>query len=78
MPPVNLKRVQQSNSTFDRGVFALIDILADFPPRRPVFDSRLGRVGFVVDRVELGRVFSKSFGFSCQFSFHHLLHIKKL
>jgi hypothetical protein len=32
-------------------------------------------VGFVVDKVELGQVFSEDFGFPCQFSFHRLLHI---
>jgi hypothetical protein len=29
-------------------------------------------VGFVVDKVVLGQVFSEYFGFSCQFSFHQL------
>jgi hypothetical protein len=31
-------------------------------------------VGFVVDRVALGQVFSGYFGFPCQFSFHQLPH----
>jgi hypothetical protein len=31
-------------------------------------------VGFMVDRVALGQVFSEYFGFSGQFSFHRLLH----
>jgi hypothetical protein len=30
-------------------------------------------VGFVVDKVALGQVFSEYFGFPCQFSFHQLL-----
>jgi hypothetical protein len=30
-------------------------------------------VGFVVDKVALGQVFSEYFGFHCQFSFHRLL-----
>jgi hypothetical protein len=30
-------------------------------------------VGFVADKVALGQVFSKYFGFLCQFSFHQLL-----
>jgi hypothetical protein len=34
-----------------------------------------GHVGFVVDKVALGQVFSEYFGFPCQFSFHRLLHI---
>jgi hypothetical protein len=31
-------------------------------------------VGFVVDKVALGQVFYKYFGFPCQSSFHQLLH----
>jgi hypothetical protein len=29
-------------------------------------------VGFVVDKVALGQVFSEYFGFPCQSSFHHI------
>jgi hypothetical protein len=36
--------------------------------------ARAGNVGFVVDKVALGQVFSKYFGFPCQFAFHRLLH----
>jgi hypothetical protein len=32
-------------------------------------------VGFVVDKVALGLVFSEYFGFPCQSSFHQLLQI---
>jgi hypothetical protein len=32
-------------------------------------------VGFVVDKVALGQIFSEYFGFPCQFAFHLLLHI---
>jgi hypothetical protein len=32
-------------------------------------------VGFVVDKVVLGQVFSEYFGFPYQFSFHRMLHI---
>jgi hypothetical protein len=31
-------------------------------------------VGFVVDKVALGQVFSEYFGFPCRSSFHQLLH----
>jgi hypothetical protein len=31
-------------------------------------------VGFVVDKMALGQVFSEYFGFPCQSSFHQLLH----
>jgi hypothetical protein len=39
-----------------------------------ISNTRHGHVGFVVDKVALGQVFSEYFGFSCQFSFHQLLH----
>jgi fatty acid desaturase len=32
-------------------------------------------MGFVVDKVTLGQVFSEYFGFPCKFSFRRLLHI---
>jgi hypothetical protein len=35
-------------------------------------------VGFVVDKVALGQVFSKHFGFPYQFAFHRLLHTHHL
>jgi hypothetical protein len=41
---------------------------------RPRFDPRSGQVGFVVDKVALGQVFSAYFGFPCQSSFHQILH----
>jgi hypothetical protein len=43
--------------------------------RIPTGAARLrGHLGFVVDKVALGQVFSEYFGFPCQFSFHRLLH----
>jgi hypothetical protein len=42
--------------------------------RRPGFNPRSGQVGFVVDKVVPGQVFSEYFGFPCQSSFHRLLH----
>jgi hypothetical protein len=35
---------------------------------------RVWQVGFVVDKVALGQVFSEYFGFPCQSSFHQILH----
>jgi hypothetical protein len=35
-------------------------------------------MGFVVDKVTLGQVFSEYFCFPCQFSFHRLLHTHHL
>jgi hypothetical protein len=49
-------------------------VIAHFPQRRPGFEPRSGNVGFVVDKVALGQVFSEYFGFSRQFTFHRLLH----
>jgi hypothetical protein len=38
------------------------------------FEPRSRRVGFMVDKVALGQVFSEYFGVPCQFLFHRLLH----
>jgi hypothetical protein len=35
---------------------------------------KLGHEEFVVDKVTLGQIFSKYFGFSCQSSFHQILY----
>jgi hypothetical protein len=32
--------------------------VTSFPPQQPVFDPRSGQVGFVVDSVALGQIFS--------------------
>lgn len=37
-------------------------------------DPRSGHVGFVEDRVALGKVFSKYFSFHCKFSVYQILH----
>jgi hypothetical protein len=39
-----------------------------------LFDPGSGQVGFVVDKVALGQVFSEYFGFPCQSSFQQLLY----
>lgn len=46
-----------------------------FRPRRPRFAPKCGRVGFVADKVTLGRDFSEYFSFLCQISSKQLLHI---
>jgi hypothetical protein len=53
-------------------------LVVGFPPRWPGFEPRSGHVGFVVDKVALGRVFREYFCFPCQYSFHRLLHIHHL
>jgi hypothetical protein len=36
--------------------------------------SQVRLLGFMVDKVALGQVFSEHFGFLCQFSFHRMVH----
>jgi hypothetical protein len=36
--------------------------------------AQVWQVGFVVDKVALGQIFSECFGFPCQSSFHQILH----
>jgi hypothetical protein len=45
-------------------------------PMSSYLNSKTGssHVGFVVDKVGMGQVFSKYFGFPCQSSFHQFLH----
>jgi hypothetical protein len=45
-------------------------LVTGFPLQQPGFDARSGDAGFVVDRVALGQVSSKSFSFP----FHQMLH----
>jgi hypothetical protein len=47
---------------------------ATFPPRQPQFGARSSRVGFVVDRMVFGQVFSAYLCFTSHFSFHQLLN----
>jgi hypothetical protein len=44
--------------------------VAGFPLRQHGFKPGSIHVGFVVDKVALGQVFSEYFGFLCQSSFH--------
>jgi hypothetical protein len=57
-----------------RAVPQLKRLVAGFPPQRPGFEPGSGHVGFGVDKVALGQVFSEYFGFPCQSSFHQFLH----
>jgi hypothetical protein len=41
---------------------------------RPGFELRSGHVGFVVDKLALGQVFSEYVDLPCRSSFHQLLH----
>jgi hypothetical protein len=42
--------------------------------RWPDFEPESHHMRFVLDKMELGQIFSKYFGFPCQSSFHQLLH----
>ena len=64
-------KLQWSNipdNIISKAVPQLKRLVAGFPPRRS------GPVGFVMDKVALGQVFSEYFGFPCQSSFHQTLH----
>jgi hypothetical protein len=52
-------------------------LVAGFPPRWSELELRSGHVGFLVDKVTVGQVFSGDFNFPCQFSFHRQLHIHR-
>jgi hypothetical protein len=71
-------RLMHGKEVVFQAVLWLRRLVAGFPPRRPKFEPRSGHVGFVVDKVSLGRVSSEYFGFLCQFSFHRLLHTHHL
>jgi hypothetical protein len=68
-PPLNCK-CNALTCPIGRAVAQRLD--AGFLPRRPRF-AYGQHVGFVVDKAELGQVFSKYFGLPCQ-SFHRFLH----
>jgi hypothetical protein len=53
-------------------------LLHNFPPRQPGFEPKSGHVGFVVDKVAVGQIFSEYFGYPYHFSFHRLLHTHHL
>jgi hypothetical protein len=59
-------------------IILIARLVAGFQPRRPGFEPTSGHVGFVVDKVALGQVFSEYFGFPFQFSFNRLLHTHHL
>jgi hypothetical protein len=49
-------------------------LVAGFPPRRPGFKTGSSHVGFVVDKVAQGQVFSEYLGVPFQSLFHQFLH----
>jgi hypothetical protein len=69
-----LQKIQRNLLVIGVAAPELKRLVAGFPPRRPGFEPGSGHLGFVVDKVALGQVFSEYFGFPCQSSFHQLLH----
>jgi hypothetical protein len=67
------RRRWEDNIKMDLGRVTSQVVNYRIPLRQSVFNSR-SRVGFVVDKVELGQVFSEYFGYTSQFSFRQLLH----
>jgi hypothetical protein len=68
----NITSALIANVTYFKAVPYLKRFVVCFPPQRPGFVPRSGHVGFVVDKVALGQVFSKYFGFPSKLSFHRL------
>jgi hypothetical protein len=54
----------------EKAVSKLRGLVACFLPLRPGFEPRSSHVGFMVDEVALGHVFSEYVGFPCKFSFY--------
>jgi hypothetical protein len=50
-------------------------LVTGFPMQHPGSDPKSGHVGYVVDKVALGQVFSEYLDFPCQFLFHRILSI---
>jgi hypothetical protein len=55
-------------------LFSVGRAIAQAVSRWPRVEPGSGQVGFVMDKVALGQVFSEYFGFPCQSSFHQILH----
>jgi hypothetical protein len=53
-------------------------VICRLPNTAVGFEARSSHVGFVVNEVAVGQVYSEYLGFSCQFSFHRLLHTHHL
>jgi hypothetical protein len=52
--------------------------VAGFPQWRPGFEPRSGHVGFMIDKIALGQVFSEVLRLPLPFSFHRLLQFHHL
>jgi hypothetical protein len=62
------RSTQTSNTPCGRTIAQAVS--SWLPTAAPGFELGSGQMGFVVDKVALGQVFSEYFGFPCQSSFH--------
>jgi hypothetical protein len=70
MLSVNFKRTKQEN----KGRAITQAVSCWFPTAAAWVRARVSQVGFVMDKVALGQVFSEYFGFPRQSLFHQILH----
>jgi hypothetical protein len=66
--------VTTSSVTANKGRAVALAVSHWLPTAAARVRARSGHVGFVVDKVALGQVFSEYFGFLCQSSLHQILH----
>jgi hypothetical protein len=69
-----MKHSGQSDLTFNFGRAIAQTVSRWLPTVAARVRVRTEHVGFVVDKVALGQVFSEYFSFPCQSSFHQFLH----
>jgi hypothetical protein len=62
------------NNSKSVAVPQLRGLTAGFPLQQPKFNPKSSHVGSAVDKMALGQVSFKSFGFLCHISFHQTLH----
>jgi hypothetical protein len=67
------KRLQELTASHDRVITQTVS--RRLPTAAARVRAHFRSCGICVDKVALGQVSSEYFGFSCQFSFHRLLHI---
>jgi hypothetical protein len=68
--------VAMSNGDLNQKVGCAIaqEVSCWLPTAAAAFEAGCGHVGFVMDKMALGQVFSEYFSFPCQSSFHQLPH----
>jgi hypothetical protein len=72
--PLRNCNINMNRHVTELTLLGLKRLVAGFPPRGPGFKTGSSHVKFVVDKLTLGQVFSKYFGFPCQSLFHQFIH----